>query len=281
MSSYWNKQTKKKGDQKKMNELQVFDSEEFGKIRTAEINGNIYFSASDVAKALGYSNPRDAVARHCKCVVKRDGVSNTTNQYGKTTKQPVMMSFIPEGDLYRLIVHSKLPSADRFERWVFDTVLPSIRKNGGYISGQENLSDEELMAKAILVAQRTIEEKNKVIAEQQQKIEEDRPKTIFADAVSASKSSILVGELSKLICQNGVHIGQNRLFQWLRDNHYLGRCGDRYNIPNQKYIEQGLFEIKKNTITNPNGSIRTTSTTKVTGKGQVYFVNKFLNEGVE
>ena len=160
-------------------------------------------------------------------------------------------------------------------------MLPSIRKNGGYISGQENLSDEELMAKAILVAQRTIEEKNKVIAEQQKKIEEDRPKTIFADAVSASKSSILVGELSKLICQNGVHIGQNRLFQWLRDNHYLGRCGDRYNIPNQKYIEQGLFEIKKNTITNPNGSIRTTSTTKVTGKGQVYFVNKFLNEGVE
>ena len=258
-----------------MRELQVFNSEEFGRVRTIDINDTTYFAASDIANALGYSNPRKAIIDHCRCVTKRDV------PHPQSPNKMIEMSFIPEGDLYRLIVHSKLPSADRFERWVFDTVLPSIRKNGGYISGQENLSDEELMAKAILVAQRTIEEKNKVIAEQQQKIEEDRPKTIFADAVSASKSSILVGELSKLICQNGVHIGQNRLFQWLRDNHYLGRCGDRYNIPNQKYIEQGLFEIKKSTITNPNGSIRTTSTTKVTGKGQVYFVNKFLNEGVE
>lgn len=258
-----------------MSELQVFNSEEFGRVRIIDINDTTYFAASDIANALGYSNPRKAIIDHCRCVTKRDV------PHPQSPNKMIEMSFITEGDLYRLIVHSKLPSADRFERWVFDTVLPSIRKNGGYISGQENLSDEELMAKAILVAQRTIEEKNKVIAEQQQKIEEDRPKTIFADAVSASKSSILVGELSKLICQNGVHIGQNRLFQWLRDNHYLGRCGDRYNIPNQKYIEQGLFEIKKNTITNPNGSIRTTSTTKVTGKGQVYFVNKFLNEGVE
>lgn len=259
-----------------MNELQVFNSEEFGKIRTTEIDGKIYFSASDIAKALGYSNPRDAVLRHCRGVVKRDGVSSTTNQYGKTTKQPVAMSFIPEGDVYRLIVHSKLPSAEKFEHWVFDTVLPSIRKNGGYISGQETLSDAELMAKAVLVAQRTIDEKNRVIEQQRQKIEADRPKTIFADAVSTSKSSILIGDLAKLICQNGYQIGQKRLFQWMRDNGYLMKTGSSYNMPMQRYVQQGLFEIKESNVQNPDGSIRITRTTKVSGKGQLYFVNKFL-----
>lgn len=261
-----------------MNELQVFNSEEFGKIRTTEIDGKIYFSASDIAKALGYSNPRDAVLRHCRGVVKRDGVSNTTNQYGKTTKQPVAMSFIPEGDVYRLIVHSKLPSAEKFEHWVFDTVLPSIRKNGGYISGQETLSDAELMAKAVLVAQRTIDEKNRVIEQQRQKIEADRPKTIFADAVSTSKSSILIGDLAKLICQNGYQIGQKRLFQWMRDNGYLMKTGSSYNMPMQRYVQQGLFEIKESNVQNPDGSVRITRTTKVSGKGQLYFVNKFLGE---
>lgn len=259
-----------------MNELQVFNSEEFGKIRTTEIDGKIYFSASDIAKALGYSNPRDAVLRHCRGVVKRDGVSSTTNQYGKTTKQPVTMSFIPEGDVYRLIAHSKLPSAEKFEHWVFDTVLPSIRKNGGYISGQETLSDAELMAKAVLVAQRTIDEKNRIIEQQRQKIEEDRPKTIFADAVSTSKSSILIGDLAKLICQNGYQIGQKRLFQWMRDNGYLMKTGSSYNMPMQRYVQQGLFEIKESNVQNPDGSIRITRTTKVSGKGQLYFVNKFL-----
>ena len=261
-----------------MNELQVFNSEEFGKIRTTEIDGKIYFSASDIAKALGYSNPRDAVLRHCRGVVKRDGVSSTTNQYGKTTKQPVTMSFIPEGDVYRLIVHSKLPSAEKFEHWVFDTVLPSIRKNGGYISGQETLSDAELMAKAVLVAQRIIDEKNRVIEQQRQKIEADRPKTIFADAVSTSKSSILIGDLAKLICQNGYQIGQKRLFQWMRDNGYLMKIGSSYNMPMQRYVQQGLFEIKESNVQNPDGSVRITRTTKVSGKGQLYFVNKFLGE---
>lgn len=260
-----------------MNELQVFNSEEFGKIRTTEIDGKIYFSASDIAKALGYSNPRDAVLRHCRGVVKRDGVSSTTNQYGKTTKQPVTMSFIPEGDVYRLIVHSKLPSAEKFEHWVFDTVLPSIRKNGGYISGQETLSDAELMAKAVLVAQRTIDEKNRVIEQQRQKIEADRPKTIFADAVSTSKSSILIGDLAKLICQNGYQIGQKRLFQWMRDNGYLiKRKGAEWNMPTQKSMEMGLFEIKESTHINGNGCNVITRTPKATGKAQIYFVNKFL-----
>lgn len=186
------------------------------------------------------------------------------------------MVLIPEGDIYRLIIRSKLSSAERFERWVFDEVLPAIHHNGGYIMGQENLSDSELMAKAILVAQKTIEHKNQIIEQQKAKIEADRPKTIFADAVSTSHTSILIGDLAKLICQNGVQTGQKRLFQWMRENGYLMKTGASYNMPMQRYIEQGLFEVKESSVQNPDGSVRVTRTTKVTGKGQLYFINKFL-----
>lgn len=253
-----------------MGELEIFRNEEFGEIRTVEVDGKPYFVASDIAKALGYSNPRDAIVRHCKGVVKRDtptsgGVQN--------------MSYIPEGDLYRLITHSKLESAERFESWVFDEVLPSIRKNGGYIAGQETLSDEELLSKALMVAQRKIDEKNQLIALQDSRIQEMRPKEIFADAVSASQTSILIGDLAKLICQNGYKIGQKRLFDWMRDKGYLMRHGSSRNLPQQRYVEQGLFEIKESNVQNPDGSVRITRTTKVTGKGQVYFVNKFLEQG--
>lgn len=251
-----------------MNELQIFNSPEFGDIRTVEIDGKPYFVGADVAKALGYAKPNNAVSTHCRYTLKR----------GIATKQGNMseMVLIPEGDIYRLIIRSKLSSAERFERWVFDEVLPSIRKNGGYIMGQENLSDSELMAKAILVAQKTIEHKNQIIEQQKAKIEADRPKTIFADAVSTSHTSILIGDLAKLICQNGVQTGQKRLFQWMRENGYLMKTGASYNMPMQRYIEQGLFEVKESSVQNPDGSVRVTRTTKVTGKGQLYFINKFL-----
>lgn len=190
------------------------------------------------------------------------------------------MKIIPEGDIYRLIVRSKLPSAEKFEKWVFDEVIPSIRTNGGYIAGQETLSDEDLMAKAILVAQKKIKERDQIIEQQKAKIEQDRPKTIFADAVSASHTSILIGDLAKLICQNGYQIGQKRLFQWMRDNGYLMVSGSSRNMPKQKYVEQGLFEIKESNVQNPDGSVRITRTTKVSGKGQLYFVNKFLGQEV-
>lgn len=160
-----------------------------------------------------------------------------------------------------------------------DEIIPSIRKNGGYIAGQEKLSDEDLLAKAILVAQNKIAEREKIIAQQQKKIEEDRPKTIFADAVSTSHTSILVGDLAKLICQNGVQIGQKRLFEWLRENGYLIKNGSSKNMPTQRSMEMGLFEIKESTVQNPDGSVRITKTTKATGKGQIYFVNKFLKGG--
>lgn len=254
-----------------MNELQIFSSEEFGQVRTVEINGKPYFVANDVAKALGYVETAKAIRTHCKGVSEMDIPSKGGVQ---------CMKIIPEGDIYRLIVRSKLPSAEKFEKWVFDEVIPSIRTNGGYIAGQETLSDEDLMAKAILVAQKKIKERDQIIEQQKQKIEADRPKTIFADAVSASHTSILIGDLAKLICQNGYQIGQKRLFQWMRDNGYLMVSGSSRNMPKQKYVEQGLFEIKESNVQNPDGSVRITRTTKVSGKGQLYFVNKFLGQEV-
>lgn len=254
-----------------MNELQIFNSEEFGQVRTVEINGKPYFVANDVAKALGYVETAKAIRTHCKGVSEMDIPSKGGIQ---------CMKIIPEGDIYRLIVRSKLPSAEKFEKWVFDEVIPSIRTNGGYIAGQETLSDEDLMAKAILVAQKKIKERDQIIEQQKAKIEQDRPKTIFADAVSASHTSILIGDLAKLICQNGYQIGQKRLFQWMRDNGYLMVSGSSRNMPKQKYVEQGLFEIKESNVQNPDGSVRITRTTKVSGKGQLYFVNKFLGQEV-
>lgn len=255
-----------------MNELQIFNSGEFGQVRTMEINGKPYFVANDVARALGYKRPADAVTAHCKGSVKHRYLTDGGEQELKV---------IPEGDIYRLTVRSKLPSAEKFEKWVFDEVVPSIRTNGGYIAGQETLSDEDLMAKAILVAQRKIKERDQIIEQQKAKIEADRPKTIFADAVSASHTSILIGDLAKLICQNGYQIGQKRLFQWMRDNGYLMVSGSSRNMPKQKYVEQGLFEIKESNVQNPDGSVRITRTTKVSGKGQLYFVNKFLGQETE
>ena len=247
--------------------LQIFFNTEFGRVRTTEIDDKPYFVATDIANALGYTNPRDAVLRHCKGVVKRDTPTSSGTQ---------QMSYINEGDVYRLIMRSKLPSAERFESWVMDEVLPSIRKNGGYIAGQETMTDDELLAKALMVANNKIAERDRIIEHQKAKIEYDRPKTIFADAVATSNTSILVGDLAKIICQNGVQIGQKRLFAWLRKNGYLMKNGSSYNMPIQRYIQQGLFEVKERSIQNPDGSVRITITPKVTGKGQLYFVNKFL-----
>lgn len=252
-----------------MSELQIFSSEEFGEIRTVEIEGKPYFAGSDVASALGYAIPHKAVQTHCKGVLKWNIPTKSGNQDAL---------FIPEGDVYRLIMRSKLPAAEKFESWVMDEVIPSIRKNGGYIAGQENLSDDELLAKALMVAQNKIAERDRIIAEKQEHIEKMRPKEIFADAVSSSHTSILIGDFAKLICQNGYQIGQKRLFEWMRNNGYLVKFGESKNMPMQRYIEQGLFEVKESNVQNPDGSVRITKTTKVTGKGQVYFVNKFIGE---
>lgn len=250
-------------------ELQIFNNEEFGEIRTITKDDEPMFCLADVCKALELEQVSRVKAR-----LKTDGV--TTSKVIDRLGREQETTFINESNLYKTIFQSRKESAERFTEWVTGEVLPSIRKNGGYIAGQETLSDEELMAKALLVANNKIAERDKIIEQKQARIEQMKPKEIFADAVSASHTSILVGDLAKLICQNGYQIGQKRLFDWLRANGYLIKTGSSYNMPTQRYVEQGLFEIKESNLVNPDGSVRITKTTKVTGKGQVYFVNKFL-----
>ena len=252
-----------------MNELQIFNSEEFGEIRTVAIDNEPWFVGKDVALALGYKDTSDALKKH---VSEEDKLTRRFADSGQNRE----MYIINESGLYALIFGSKLESAHRFKHWVTSEVLPSIRKHGGYIAGQESMTDDELLAKALLVAQSKIAERDRLIAEKQKDIERMRPKEIFADAVASSKQSILIGQLAKLICQNGHPIGQNRLFEWLRNNGYLMKYGSNYNMPMQRYVEQGLFEVKESSVTNPDGSVKLTRTTKVTGKGQQYFINKFL-----
>ena len=251
-----------------MNELQSFNNEEFGEIRTVTIKDETWFVGRDVATALGYAKPENAIATH---VSDEDKTSTLIQGSGSNYKSKAIL--INESGLYALIFGSKLESAKRFKRWVTSEILPSIRKNGGYIAGQENMSDDELLAKALMVAQNKIAERDKIILQKQKRIDEMRPEEIFADAVTCSNTSILVGDLAKLLKQNGFHVGQNRLFEILRKDGFLIKNGSSKNMPTQKSMEMKLFEIKESTVTNPDGSIRTTKTPKVTGRGQVYFIN--------
>ena len=249
-----------------MNDLKVFENSEFGAVRTAEIDGKPYFVASDVAKALGYKRPNDAVSHHCRYTVK----CSIPHPQSKT--KTLEVNVIPEGDLYRLVANSELPNAQRFEIWVFDDVLPSIRKHGMYAT-EELLANPDLL---ISVAQELKAERERS-KQLKQKIENDKPKTIFADAVATSSTSILIGDLAKIIKQNGVDIGQKRLFSWLRENGYLiKRKGADWNSPTQKSMEMELFEVKETAITHSDGHVSVSKTTKVTGKGQQFFINKFL-----
>lgn len=250
-----------------MNDLTVFKNESFGEIRTLVINEEPWFVGKDIAIALGYSNSKKALSDHVDVEDKQQGDGVTIRDPIGREQHPTVIN---ESGLYSLILSSKLPTAKQFKRWVTSEVLPSIRKTGGYIAGQENLSDSELMAKALLVAQRTIEERNK-------QIETMKPKALFADAVSGSDTSILVRDLAKLLKQNGVDIGEKRLFKKLRDDGYLIKIGESKNTPTQKAMEMKLFEIKESVII-VDGKSRVVKTTKVTGKGQTYFINRFLEE---
>lgn len=246
-----------------MTDIQVFKNDEFGAVRTIEQDGNVMFCGKDVATALGYSNPSKALRDHTR------GERIVTPL--ETSGGIQQVQFITEGDLYRLVASSKLPSAQQFESWVFDEVLPSIRKRGGYMASVKDETPEETMARAFIIAKETIERKNREIAEM-------KPKALFADAVSTSDKCMLVGELAKVLRQNGVQMGQKRLFAWLRDNGYLMKRGSSYNLPTQKAMEMELFEVKETAINHSDGHVSTNFTTKVTPKGQQYFINKFLGE---
>ncbi len=257
-----------------MNDIKIFENPDFGEVRTLSINNEPYFVGKDVAEILGYSNSRKALIDHVEEEDKTDGVTIRDSIGREQTP-----TLINESGLYSLILSSKLPAAKKFKHWVTSEVLPSIRANGGYIAGQEQMTDDELLAKALLVAQETIKRREFVIKQLESDAERMRPKEIFADAITASKTSILVGELAKILKGNGVDIGQKRLFAWLRDKGYLiKRQGTDYNMPTQKSMDLKLFEIKEGSYVDGSGVNKITKTTKVTGKGQEYFINKFLSD---
>ena len=252
-----------------MNELQIFKNAEFGEVRVVEHEGQPCFVASDVAKALGYEKPNNAVNEHCKKV-------NKFSYPNSGQLQPY--NIIPESDVYRLVMRSNLPKAIEFQDWICEEVIPSLRKTGGYMLTKADDTPESIMARAVLVAQETIERLKSHTEKLESRVEEMRPKELFADSVSASESSILVGQLAALLKQNGVNIGQNRLFERLRNDGFLIKFGERRNCPTQRALDMGLFELKERTVNNPDGTVRITLTTKVRGKGQVYFVNRYIGE---
>ena len=259
-----------------MEAIKIFENDRFGEVRLAGTSENPLFCLVDVCRVLEIKNPRDCKSRlKPEGVVLTDGVSKTTNQYGITTEQEVTLTFINEQNLYKVIMRSDKPQAEPFQDWVCGEVLPSIRKHGAYMTNdtlEKALASPDFL---IQLATNLKEEQQKRI-EAERKVTEAAPAVAFTKAFQSANSSCLIGELAKLIAQNGYSIGEKRLFAWMRDNGYLGKHGERYNIPNQQYVEQGLFELKKGVRSGDNGVLHTTITPKVTGKGQVYFVNKFL-----
>lgn len=252
-----------KKENKQMNELKQFNFEN-NQVRTLLINDEPWFVGKDVAEILGYTNPRKAIIDHVDEEDKTDGVT-IRDSIGRE-QHPMCIN---ESGLYSLILSSKMPSAKKFKRWVTSEVLPQIRKTGSYATPQ--LTGEELMAKALIEAKSIMERQNKEITEM-------KPKALFADTVSASDNSILVGQEAKLISQRGFKVGQNRFFAWLREHGYLCSKGENYNMPTQKSRKMNLIEIKIRTVANPDGSVRETKTPVITGKGQVYFVNKYIEK---
>lgn len=251
-----------------MNQLQIFNYQT-KEVRTVIKNGEPWFVAKDVCEVLELGNPSQALTRldedERNTIILNEGIGNPEK------------SIVSESGLYSLILGSRKPEAKQFKRWITHEVIPSIRKHGTYMTPdfvESALNNPDTM---ITFLQKYKEEQQKRI-EAEKQIEAQKPKVIFADAVSISKTSILIGDLAKLIKQNGYDIGQKRLFKWLRDNGYLMQYGESYNMPTQKSMQLGLFEVKEGTVINPDDSIRITKTTKVTGKGQIYFINKFIEK---
>jgi prophage antirepressor-like protein len=250
-----------------MNDIQIFNNPQFGAIRTAGSANNPLFCLADVCNAIGITN-----ARNVKSRLDEDDVHlvDTIDNLGRTQQ----VTFVTESGMYDVIMRSDSDKAKPFRKWVTSEVLPTIRKHGIYATAErieEMFSDPDNIIKVMQTIKAEREERQRL----ERQALEDRPKVIYAEAVQGSTSSCLMGELAKMISQNGVAIGEKRLFAWMREHHYLCAYGERYNQPYQQYIEQGLFTMKQN-VFSVDGEMRTRNTTKVTGKGQVYFINKFL-----
>lgn len=258
------------------NEIQIFQSERFGAVRTVAIDGEPWFVGKDVAAALGYENASKAIRDHVDTDDKKMGVQNVTPSIRDSLGREQYPTFINESGVYALVFGSKLPGAKEFKRWVTSEILPTIRRHGAYMTPEtieKVLADPDTIIRLATELKEARRERDAL----SEKIEEDKPKVLFADSVTAAETSILIFDLAKLLRQNGVEIGGKRLFQWMRDNKFLiSRKGSDYNMPTQRAMELGLFEIKETVITHADGHITVCKTPKISGRGQVYFVNKFL-----
>lgn len=244
-----------------MNELQIFQNNVFGQVRVVEQNGEPWFVAKDVCECLGLENNRRAMMR-----LDDDEKADVTLSNGSQNRR---MNIVNEYGLYSLVLSSRKPEAKEFKRWITHEVIPSIRKYGSF-----NMAIPRTLPDALTAYANEIEAHQKT----QALLEAQRPKVLFADSVAASHTSILIGELAKLLHQNGVKdMGQKRLFAWMREHGYLiSRKANDYNMPTQRAMELGLFQIKETTVTHSDGHISVSKTPKVTGKGQQYFIEKFL-----
>lgn len=245
--------------------IQVFNNEQFGNVRAMSLNDEPWFVAKDVCDVLGIKTNH---LREDGRGLDDDEVMNLPN-WEVGGKAPLIVS---EAGFYKLVMRSRKPEAKAFQRWVTHEVLPAIRRTGGYMVAKQDETPEQIMARAVLVAQDTIERQKREIAEL-------KPKALFADAVAASDGTCLVGELAKMLKQNGVNMGQNRLFAWMREHGYLGKTGSNRNVPTQRAMEQGLFRIKETAVTHSDGHVTINRTPKVTGKGQRYFIEAFAKRG--
>lgn len=247
-----------------MQDLKIFENKEFGKVRTIMTDGEPLFIAADVCKALDIKNFTQAVSRldtdeRAMLNIGRQGRTNVVNEYG----------------LYNLVLASRKPEAKAFKRWITHEVIPAIRKHGGYLTPDKT---EELLNDPDLIIQlaTNLKEERAARSQAEQQLAVAKPKVLFADAMAASDSTILIGDLAKIIKQNGHAVGQQRMFKWLREHGYLiKRMGADYNSPTQKAMELGLFKIKETAITHSDGHVTVSKTVKVTGKGQQYFIAKF------
>lgn len=253
------------------NEIQVFDSPEFGTVRAIrDENGEPMFVAKDVAVILGY---RDAANMTRRLEEDEKGTRSVSTHGGEQ-----QMAVITEPGLYSAILGSRVHEARAFKRWVTHEVLPALRREGGYMVARDE-TPEQTMARAVLLAQATIDRQKSRIAGLEAENEEMRPKALFADAVAASDGTCLIGEFAKMLRQNGVDIGQNRLFAMLREDGYLGKVGQNRNVPTQRSMELGLFRIKETAITHSDGHVTINRTPKLTGKGQRYFLERYGKTG--
>lgn len=251
-------------------DLQLFSSERFGRLRATQIDCEVWFAATDVAKALGY---RDA--NQITRALDDDEKRWSEGTLSECTHSHLGIRLINESGLYRVLMRSQRPEAIPFQRWLAHEVVPEIRRNGGYIATSAEDSDADIMARALLIAQKTIDRKNELIALHEATIEDMKPKALFADAVADSDGTCLIGELAKMMCQNGLEIGQNRLFKLLQRDGYLGKSGSNRNVPTKRSMDMKLFRIKETAVTHSDGRVTINRTPKVTGKGQAYFIGRY------